>query len=54
MDAHVILLALVIIGIISLPYGIYEIWRGSGSAKAKAIITAIVVGLFIVETIFTI
>ena len=52
-NVHTLLLVLTIIGIITLPYGIYEIWKGSGTVRVKAVLTAIVVGLFIAETLLS-
>ena len=47
------MLVLTAIGMITIPYGIYEIWKGSGTARVKAVLTAIVVGLFIAETLLS-
>ena len=53
LNFHTVLTVLAIIGIVSMPYGIYEIWKGSGTARAKAVLTAVVVGLFIAETLLS-
>ncbi|WP_168064109.1 hypothetical protein [Sulfolobus sp. S-194] len=42
---------LLIIGILMFPYGIYEIWRGSGDKQMKIIVIGISVILYIIETI---
>ena len=52
-NVHTVLLVLTIIGTITLPYGIYEIWKGSGTVRVKAVLTAIVIVLFIVETLLS-
>ncbi|MCI4455131.1 MAG: hypothetical protein JHC23_00170 [Sulfolobus sp.] len=52
-DFHLIEEALIVIGIVSLPYGIYEILRGGGTRKAKAVLIGISLGLFIAEFLLT-
>jgi uncharacterized membrane protein (DUF2068 family) len=52
-DFHLIEKALIVIGIVTLPYGIYEILKGGGTRKAKAVLIGISVGLFIAELLLT-
>ncbi|BFI75555.1 hypothetical protein [Sulfurisphaera ohwakuensis] len=42
---------LLIIGLLMFPYGIYEIWKGSGDKQTKIIVIGISAILYIVETI---
>lgn len=42
---------LLVIGILMFPYGVYEIWKGSGDRDTKLIIIGISVILYVVETI---
>ncbi|BFH73180.1 hypothetical protein SJAV_11240 [Sulfurisphaera javensis] len=42
---------LLIIGLLMFPYGVYEIWKGSGDRQTKLIIIGISVVLYLVETI---
>ncbi|MGC9105514.1 MAG: hypothetical protein ACP5HQ_03715 [Thermoprotei archaeon] len=50
---HTIELVLIILGIVMLPYGLYEIWKGDGSVKVKLILIAVSLGLFIAEFFLT-
>jgi hypothetical protein len=52
-DFHLIEEALIVIGIVTLPYGIYEVLKGGGTRKAKAALIGISVGLFIAELLLT-
>jgi hypothetical protein len=47
-------MTLIILGVVMLPYGLYEIWKGDGSVKVKLILIAISLGLFIAEFFLTV
>lgn len=42
---------LLIVGLAMFPYGIYEIWKGSGDRQTKLFIIGISALLYLIETI---